>query len=113
MPPGTYPKNPISSTSDRSITIMYRHIRSSKYFLLNVTNPSIQKINLRHKIQRLELNLDVGMSLRIVISITECNSNISNKFIPNFEDYQFVINIYSFKINTFIILFSIVSLNLG
>ena len=70
-----------------------------------------------HKIQRLELNLDVGMSLRIVISITECNSNISNKFIPNFEDYdrvyQFVINIYSFKINTFIILFSIVSLNLG
>ena len=95
----------------------YRHIRSSKYFLLNVTNPSIQKKNLRHKIQRLELNLDVGMSLRILISITECNSNISNKFTPNFEDYdrvyQFVINIYSFKINTFIILFSIVSLNLG
>ena len=87
--------------------------------MLNVTNPSIQKkkfTSQNHKIQRLELNLDVGMSLRIVISITECNSNISNKFIPNFEDYdrvyQFVINIYSFKINTFIILFSIVSLKL-
>ena len=49
-----------------------------------------------HKIQRLELNLDVGMSLRIVISITECNSNISNKFIPNFEDYD---RVYQFVIN--------------